>query len=185
MMTQNVVDASSSTKLFPLRNRRIAHYMKLRFFAILHMALLLTGCGSGGPRPAVGAITTVNLSGAAQPPLVALVHNGGQAYFIAPVTDDDQMLGVDWQVTCSNAIPVSQLLPGQIDTSCGSFQPVHTLSGPIPSYVKTPYNSSIPGESYMALYTAPVTIPSVGTVTISAHATALPSRSSSYTFTIN
>lgn len=60
----------------------------------------------------------------------------------ATVSNDSSNAGVDWTVTCATS------------GTCGSFSPTHTASGAVTTY------------------TAPIIVPSGGTVTISAAATA-------------
>ena len=91
---------------------------------------------------------------------------------VANVTDDDQFLGVSWTVTCGSAAPVGG---GTIDTACGTCNPAQTESGPAPLY---------PATGIVTTYNAPSAIPKGATVTITAHATALPSVTSSVTLTI-
>ncbi len=139
-------------------------------FALAAMAL--AGCGSV-VKPAISPIEFTTAAGASAPALTSLPVNG-QAYFVASVTHDNQFLGVSWTVACGSAAPPS---PNTIDTSCGIFNPSQTASGPVPTY-------PTPGIVFVAAYTAPPTIPKGKTVTITAHATSLPSVSSSVTLTI-
>jgi ribosomal protein S10 len=100
----------------------------------------------------------------------------------ANVIDDDQYLGVSWTVICANSTPVSS---GSIDTYCGTFgstnsNTAQTASGPIPLYLPT-------GTGIITAYNAPSALPkgeTEETVTITAHATSLPSATSSVTLTI-
>jgi hypothetical protein len=140
-------------------------------FQSLGLAFLtLAGCG-GNPKPQIGPIQFTTASGASVPSVTSLAVNG-QAYVVATVTNDDQLLGVSWTVTCGSAAP-----PGgtTIDSSCGTFDPSQTLSGPVPLY---------PSSGIVAAYNAPSDIPVGGTVTIIAHVTALPSVTSGVTVTI-
>lgn len=137
------------------------------------LALLVLGGCSDAPKPIVGAITVTNASGVAQPPITALKH-GTQAYFLVDVTNDYEGLGADWTVTCNSSLPGVGLVD---DQTCGTFAPTHTTSGPVPSY-------PTPNIVYIATYTAPQTAPEGGTVTITADATSLPSRTSSITLAI-
>jgi hypothetical protein len=97
----------------------------------------------------------------------------GQLYMIATVTNDNEDLGVSWTVTCGSAAPPGGI---SIDSSCGVFTPAQTQSGPVPAY---------PVTGIVATYNAPSAIPKGNTVTITAHATALPSVTSSVTLTID
>jgi hypothetical protein len=136
----------------------------------------LGGCGDT-TKPVVGQIAFTNASGVTQPP-VAIVQHGTSIYLYAVVTNDPESLGIDWTVTCSSSVTEANLPAGTVDTSCGSFAPYHTLSGPIPpSYDPT-------GTGIVTQYTAPQSVPSAGTVTIVAHATTLPASTSSITLTI-
>src|ERR1700733_4677005 len=74
----------------------------------------------------------------------ATIQAGGQAQLIAVVTNDPKMMGIDWNASCAS-------------TSCGSFNPTHTLSG------------------QPTVYTAPSTAPQGG-VNLAARASALPSQ---------
>ena len=158
------------------------------FFLILSA---LNGCG-GAVKPQVASITfttdstgtkavcttAVTSSTPANTPLCSsalppsLVVGGPAAYMFANVIDDDQGLGVSWTVTCGSATSIGS---GGIDTACGTFNPAQTLSGPVPLYTIT---------GVVTAYTAPPAVPKGGTVTITAHATSLPSVTSSVTLTI-
>jgi hypothetical protein len=96
------------------------------------------------------------------------------------ITHDIALLGANWSVTCESALPPgTPLPPGQTeDTSCGTFAPLHTISGPVPSYATS-------GTGYVTFYTAPAAPPKGGTVTLYASSTTDPSQSSSLTLTIN
>ncbi len=135
-------------------------------------AMAAAGCGSV-VKPRISPIGFTTATGASAPALTSLAVNG-QAYFVASVTHDNQFLGVSWTVACGSASPPSS---NTIDTSCGILNPSQTASGPVPTY-------PTPGIVFVAGYTAPPTIPKGGTVTITAHATSLPSVSSSVTLTI-
>ena len=136
----------------------------------LAFAATLTGCGSN-PKPQIGAIEFTTASGAGASSLNSLEVNQ-QAYLVATVIHDDQFLGVSWTVSCGSAVPPSS---GSIDTSCGTFSPSHTLSGPVPTY---------PSTGVIATYTAPPDVPKGTTITITAHATSLPSITSNVVLTI-
>ena len=145
----------------------------LRKLALCGMALIfgiLAGCGSA-TRPQIGPIQFTTASGASVPAVTSLAVDG-QVFLVATVTDDDQFLGVSWTVTCGSAIPPGS---GTIDTSCGTFDPAQTASGPVPAY---------PSTGFIATYNAPSAIPKGATVTLTAHATALPSVTSSVALTI-
>jgi hypothetical protein len=142
----------------------------LALCAVAFVLAASAGCG-GTARPEIGPIEFTNASGTSQP-AVSAVEVNGQLYLVAVVTNDDQLLGVSWTVSCGSALPPSS---GVIDTSCGTLSPAQTLSGPVPSY---------PSTGYVTTYSAPQAIPKGGTITITAHATALFSVSSSVTLTI-
>jgi hypothetical protein len=163
--------------------------LSLAVFALLLPALI--GCANS-TRPQVGSITfTTDSTGATPICTIAVLSNlqsstpactsallptlvaGGQAaYLYATVTGDNEALGVSWTVTCGSATAAGS---GEIDTSCGTFQPAETLSGPVPLYATT---------GIVTTYNAPSTVPKSGTVTITAHATSLPSEALSVTLNI-
>ncbi len=134
---------------------------------------LASACG-GKAKPVVGPIQFVGSSGASVSPVSTLPENG-VVYLVATVTNDDEMLGVSWTVNCGS-LPSGGGTNGVISTACGVFTPAQTLSGPIPTY---------PSTGYVTEYTAPSIIPNGNTVTITAHATSLPSVVSSVTLTID
>lgn len=144
------------------------------------LALLLvslSGCGDV-TKPVVKQIAVTNASGVVQTPITALPHNTS-INLDAAVTQDPENLGVDWTVTCSNDQPDGTLPAGTPDLSCGTFTLYHTLSAPVsgtvPSYLST---------ATVTQFTAPATVPKAGTVTITAHATSLPSSTASLTLPI-
>jgi hypothetical protein len=165
-------------------NVRFLRNLSLAVFALLLPALI--GCANS-TRPQVGSITfTTDSTGATPICTIAVLSNlqsstpactsallptlvaGGQAaYLYATVTGDNEALGVSWTVTCGSATAAGS---GEIDTSCGTFQPAETLSGPVPLYATT---------GIVTTYNAPSTVPKSGTVTITAHATSLPSEAKS------
>jgi len=122
-------------------------------------------------KPQIGAIQFTTVSGASVTAPTSLAVNG-QVYMVADVTNDDQLLGVSWSVTCG-----SSAAPGgiSIDRACGTFNPAQTESGPVPLYLTT---------GIITTFNAPAAIPTGKTVTLTAHATALPSVTSSVTLTI-
>jgi hypothetical protein len=130
----------------------------------------LLGC-SNTTKPIVGPIEFTNTSGVSVPAVTSLAENG-QLYLVGTVTNDDEDLGVSWTVSCGNSEPPST---GSIDTLCGTLVPPQTESGPVPLY---------PSTGFVTTYTAPQAIPKGSTVTITAHATSLPSVTSSVTLTI-
>jgi len=133
---------------------------------------LLSGCVNS-QRPVVGPIQFVTVSGASLPAVSSLAVNG-TIYLFADVTNDDEQLGVSWTVNCGSMPPASES-GGVISTACGLVSPAQTASGPIPTY---------PSTGYITAYTAPSAVPKGNTVTITAHATSLPSVTSSVTLTI-
>jgi len=167
-----------------LRDCMTAHRCGVRLpvsLPLLASALLLvSGCtSSSSGRPQVGPITFTDASGNSKPALTALIEGQG-AYMDVTITGDTALLGANWSVTCQSALPPgTPLPPGQTeDTSCGSFEPLHTMSGPVPSYATS-------GAGYVTFYTAPASPPKGGTVTLYAASTTDPSRYSSVTLTIN
>ncbi len=148
---------------------------------LLAAALLwASGCTSSSSlRPRVGPITFTDAEGNGQSAMTALTAGHG-AYLDVTIANDKALLGANWSVTCQSALPPgTPLPPGQIeDTSCGTFEPLHTLSAPVPSYATS-------GVGYVTFYTAPPASPKGGTVTLYVAATADPSQSSSLTLTID
>jgi hypothetical protein len=140
---------------------------------------LFSGCSSSSSsKPQVSGIVFSDANGVQQTAPTSLTANSG-TYLYANVTNDKQFLGVDWTVSCGSQLPPgTPLPPGQVtDTSCGTFSPVHTLSGPIPSYTKN-------GSGILAFYTAPAAPPANGIVTLYASATSDHSKFTSITLTI-
>ena len=147
----------------------------------LLIAALLVVCGcssSSSRRPQVGPITFTDAAGTNQPALTALPAGQG-TYLQVTIASDGALLGANWSVTCKSALPPgTPLPPGQTqDTSCGTFVPQHTMSGPVPSYATS-------GEGYVTFYTAPAAPPKGGTVTLYATSTSDPSQNSSVMLTI-
>jgi hypothetical protein len=149
---------------------RLRPLRSLTLFSFTLVFVMLGGCG-GTIKPQIGPIEFTNASGVSVPAVTSLAVNG-QVYLIVTVTNDDQLLGASWTVSCGSEVP-----PGgtSIDTSCGTCNPAQTASGPVPLY---------PSTGIITTYNAPPTVPKGGTVTITAHATALPSVTSSVTLTI-
>jgi len=141
---------------------------KLHPFAFI--VILLAGCG-GTNHPQIGPISFTSASGASVPAGTSLAVNG-QVYLVATVANDDEFLGVSWTVTCGSAAPPGGI---SIDSSCGFFEPAQTASGPVPPYSST---------GIITTYNAPPNIPKGEVVTITAHATALSSVTSSVNLTI-
>jgi hypothetical protein len=151
------------------------------------LAVILAACGSLN-RPEVASITfTTDASG--QTPictagvpsgdtptctaalLPALVAGGSPVYLYADITGDDLDLGVTWTVTCAS----SGVGNGGVNTSCGTFVPAATISGPVPLYAE-------PG--IVTTYNGPTSVPKGGKVTITAQATSLPSESLSISLNV-
>jgi hypothetical protein len=145
----------------------------LRTSALAPIALViatLAGC-AGMPKPQIGPVQFTTASGASLATPASLPVNA-QVYVVADVTNDDQLLGVSWTVTCGSAAAPGGI---SIDNACGAFNPAHTESGPVPLYLTT---------GIITTYNAPAAIPNGSNVTITAHATALPSVTSSVTLTV-
>jgi hypothetical protein len=172
---------------------RIRMYKKISVLRIIrssnHAALALLGLGlisllgcssnSSTVKPQVGAIAFTDANGSAKTSLTSLTVSQG-TYLTVSLTNDPQLLGADWSVSCgSTPPPGTPLPPGQIqDETCGTFTPAHTMSGPLPPYATS-------GAGYVAFYTAPAAPPKQGTVTLYASATSDHTRLSSVTLTIN
>jgi len=150
-----------------LRAQHVLIYSLLAFILTLPSA-----CG-GSAKPVVGPIEFVDSSGAAVPAVSTLPINGA-VYLVGTVTNDDEMLGVSWTASCGS-LPPGGGTNGVISTACGVFNPSQTISGPVPTY---------PSTGYITEYSAPSAIPKGNTVTITAHATSLPSAVSSVNLTI-
>jgi hypothetical protein len=141
--------------------------------------LVLSGCtSSSSPKLQVGAIAFTDANGNAQTALTSLSANGG-SYLDVTLTNDSALRGADWSVSCGSELAPGTPLPtGETeDTSCGSFTPAHTQSGPVPSYAAS-------GSGYVTYYTAPAAPVKGGIVTITAVSTSDPSRYSSVTLVI-
>ena len=138
--------------------------------AIMLVGAALAGCASP-KRPTVGPIEFTDAKGAPASAVTTLAVNQ-PIYLVATVANDNDLLGVSWTVSCGTAPP-----PGgvTINTACGVCNPAQTLSGPVPTY---------PSTGIISTYTAPSVVPKGGTITITAHATSLPSVVSSVTLTI-
>ena len=91
----------------------------------------------------------------ASPPPLPTLTTGVAANFAADVAQDPLSAGVDWTVHCTSA------------GGCGSFSPGHTASGALTTY------------------TAPQSVPSGGTATVTAASTADPSKKVSAVITIS
>jgi hypothetical protein len=158
----SAVRSGAKPRLRPLRN--------ILLFTLASVSAILAGCGST-VKPEIGPIEFTTATGAGAPAVKSLAENG-QVYLVATVTHDDQFLGVSWTVDCGSALPPSS---GTIDTSCGTLNPAQTMSGPVPAY---------PSTGIITTYSAPPSVPKGSTVTITAHATSLPSVTSSIELTI-
>lgn len=142
------------------------------------LAACLSGCGAVSTRPQVGPITSTDIDGVPQPAITSLPVGGG-SYLDVTLTGDRDLLGADWSVSCGSALPPgTPLPPGQpVDTSCGQFIPIHTMSAPVPAYTES-------GSGIVTYYAAPAAPPRSGTVTLYASASADHSRFSSLTLVI-
>ena len=164
--------ASLMTELPMGRPSRLRTWSVLIYLFLAFMLTLPCAC-SGNERPVVGPIEFVDSSGAAVS-AVNMLSVSGAVYLVGTVTDDNEMLGVSWTVSCGS-LPAGGGSSGIISTACGVFNPTQTMSGPIPTY---------PSTGIITQYTAPSIIPKGNAVTITAHATSLPSVISSVTLTI-
>jgi hypothetical protein len=155
----------------------VPRFLRL-FIAVLLLpgiAAMLSGCTQSKTLISVGAIAFTDANGNSLPAPTSLVA-GGTAYAEVTLTGDSALLGADWAVYCGSALPPGTPLPPGTteDTSCGTFTPVHTASGPVPSYATS-------GAGIVTLYTAPAAPPKQGVVTLYAAATGDHSRYASYT----
>ncbi len=144
----------------------------------LAASLGFSGCGGSSVKPQVLAITPTDANGVQQPAITSLTVGSG-TYLDVTLTNDKDLLGADWTVTCSSALPPgTPLPPGQtIDTSCGYFTPIHTASAPVPEYAEN-------ADGIVTYYTAPASPPTSGTVTLYASASADHSQFSALTVVI-
>ena len=149
--------------------------------SLLVAGLLASGCSSGSPTSSVGvgAITFTDVNGTPQTKPPTSLTAGQSTYLDITLTNDPQNLGASWSVYCGSAPPPGTPPPPGLTQSevCGTFTPVHTMSGPVPTYAAS-------GAGYVTLYTAPAAPPAQGTVTLYAAATSNPSRWASVTLTI-
>lgn len=138
-------------------------------FLIMALAVL-SGCSSSSSgKPEVGSITFTDANGTAQTPLTSLTVSSS-AYLDVTLTNDKELLGADWTASCGSEPPLgTPLPPGEtVDDSCGTFTPVHTMSGPVPDYATS-------AAGYVTLYTSPSAPPVGGAVTLYVTATSDPS----------
>jgi len=133
---------------------------------------MLIGCANPA-RPTVGPIEFTDAKGAPVSAVTTLAVNQ-PVYMVATVSNDSDLLGVSWTVTCGS-VGTTGTGGTAINTACGVVSPPQTASGPVPTY---------PSSGIITTYTAPSMIPKGGTVTITAHATSLPSAVSNVTLTI-
>jgi hypothetical protein len=142
------------------------------------VCLGFSGCGGSALRPQVGTITPTDINGVAQPAIKTLTVGTG-IYLDVTLTKDTSLLGADWTVSCGSALPPgTPLPPGQtVDTSCGYFTPIHTMSAPVPAYAEN-------ANGIVTYYTAPAAPPKSGTVTLYASSSADHSRFSALSLVI-
>lgn len=126
-----------------------------------------------------GPITFTDANGTALQTAPSSLTVGQGTYAEVTLTNDPQLLGVDWTVYCGSAPPPgTPLPPGQTqDESCGTFTPAHTMSGPIPTYVTS-------STGYITFYVAPAALPKNSTVTLYAASTSNPTKFSKVTLSI-
>lgn len=134
------------------------------------LCLGFSGCGGSSLKPQVGSITVTDMNGAAQTAIKTLGVGRG-TYLDVTLTNDKNLMGVDWTVTCGSSLAPGTPLPtGQtVDTSCGYFTPIHTASAPVPSYSES-------AAGIVTYYVAPAVPPKAGTVTLYASSSADHSR---------
>ena len=160
--------------------------------ACLVLATLLNGCANGGGKAQIASMTfasnaqgtnvvctTASLSSASTAPVCSaatlptvVVGGSSSIYIFANVANDDELLGITWTVTCGSSGPVNLQ---SVNTACGTFSPVQTLSGPIPIYQTS---------GIVTTYTAPSQVPKGGTVTLTASATSQPTVTLSVTLAV-
>jgi hypothetical protein len=172
-----------STRIYLRKNISSPHWFRVAGLSLLASGLMvIAGCGSGSTTSKVqmGPLTFTDVNGTALKTAPTTLASGQSTYLSVDLEDDPQLLGANWSVYCGSALPPGTPLPtGQNqDQSCGYFTPVHTLSGPVPTY-----STTVAG--YVTLYTAPATPPKQGVVTLYASATSNPSKRESVTLTIN
>lgn len=157
-------------------NKRLLRTVAFCFSAAV--CLGFCGCGGSSVKPQVGAITVTDLNGVAQSSIKSLTVGGG-TYLDVTLTNDKNLLGADWTVSCSSELAPGTPLPtGEtVDTSCGYFTPIHTASAPVPDYATS-------ADGIVTYYTAPAAPPTSGTVTLYASASADHSVFSSLTLVI-
>jgi hypothetical protein len=126
----------------------------------------------------VGPITPTDINGVAQPAIKSLTVGSG-TYLDVALTNDKSLLGADWTVSCGSALPPGTPLPPglTVDTSCGYFTPIHTMSAPVPAYADN-------ANGIVTYYTAPAAPPKAGTVTLYASSSADHTRFSALTLVI-
>ena len=145
------------------------------------VALFLVGsllsCGTSSVKPQLSPIVFTDANGNAVA-AVTSIKAGTGVYMMVGLKSDTALLGANWLVTCSSALPPgTPLPPGQVeDESCGFFTPVHTASGPVPSYATS-------GAGIVTLYEAPNSS-KVGSVTLYASATTDPAVVSTITLAV-
>jgi hypothetical protein len=154
-------------------NQRLVRVVILCFSAAV--CLGLSGCAGTSVKPQVGSITPTDVNGVAQPAIKSLTVGSG-TYLDVTLTNDKNLLGADWTVTCSSQ-SASGTSDGTVDTSCGYFSPIHTSSAPVPSYAEN-------ANGIVTYYTAPSAPPTSGTVTLYASSSVDHSRFSSLTLVI-
>jgi hypothetical protein len=136
---------------------------RLAGVAAMLLAMLMvgiTGCGTGSAvRPVLGAIAATDPLGVVAGQRSSAIVNSKTS--LSVTVADDQKLGVDWTVTCSDSAT-----PGAIAGVCGSLTHTHTDNG------------------LETTYTAPSIVPLDNPVTITAAATVDPTRTAVLNLTI-
>jgi len=173
-VSRRFISQMGASLISELRTERPSRPRAQQVLIYLVLAFILTLPGAcGSERPVVGPIGFVTSSGAAVPAVTTQAVNGA-IYLVGTVTNDNELLGVSWTVSCGS-LPPGGAANGVVSTACGVFTPSQTLSGPVPTY---------PSTGIVTQYSAPSVVPKGDTVTITAHATSLPSVVSSVTVTI-
>jgi hypothetical protein len=121
---------------------------------LLAVSIAVAGCGLTGAKATTSSNATPTISVAIVQAPASSMSVGGTASVSATVSDDAANAGVDWVAMCGSV------------AFCGSFSPTHTASGTATTF------------------TAPVGVPTGGTVSLTALSTTDHSKASAATVTI-